>query len=121
MTAVISSAGWCSLARCECFTQSRTLVGVADRAVTEYLDVRAHIYLNTAGLEVLGVGSRLQRSRQIERADLVKAFERLRHHYSMVPIDCGNSVKSGAVPAALRRSRAIVVINSATAPLSVQR
>lgn len=87
---------------------------VADAAVTEYLDVRAHTYMNASGLEVLGVGDDTHESRQVERDDFAKAFERLRHHYSVVLTDGGNTLKSGAVPAALRRSRAIVVVSSAS-------
>ncbi|HEU4360166.1 MAG TPA: MinD/ParA family protein [Mycobacterium sp.] len=87
---------------------------VADGAVTEYLDVRAHTYLNTSGLEVLGVGDDTHESRQVERGDFAKVFERLRHHYSVVLTDAGNTLKSGVLPAALRRSSAVVVVSSAS-------
>lgn len=87
---------------------------VADGAVTEYLDVRAHTYMNASGLEVLGVGNDTGENRQVGRDDFAKAFERLRHHYSVVLTDCSKTLKSGAVPAVLRRSRAIVVVSSAS-------
>lgn len=86
---------------------------VADGTVAQYLDVRSHTYMNAAGLEVLGVGSDTDRKR-VKREEFAKAFEKLRHHYPVVLTDCGKTLKSGVVSAALRRSRAIVLVSSAS-------
>ncbi|MEZ0366578.1 MinD/ParA family protein [Mycobacterium sp. pUA109] len=80
---------------------------------TQYLDVRAHTHMNASGLEVLGAGNDGHRARRVERDDFAKVFEKLRHHYSVVLTDCSKTLRSGVVQAALRRSRAIVVVSSA--------
>lgn len=86
---------------------------VADWSVTQYLDLRAHTYRNDSGLEVLA-GNDMHRNRRVHRDDYAGAFTLLRDHYSVMLTDCGKTLESGVVQAALRRSQAIVVVSSAS-------
>lgn len=85
---------------------------VADGRVTRYLDVRAHTYMNSCGLEVLGLPEYAQTDWQLGRGDVVKAFSILRKHYSLVLVDCVKSLKSSVMAAVLRESQALVVVSS---------
>jgi MinD-like ATPase involved in chromosome partitioning or flagellar assembly len=84
---------------------------VADGRVTRYLDVRAHTYMNSCGLEVLGLPEYAQTDWQLGRGDVVKAFSILRKHYSLVLVDCVKSLKSGVMAAVLPESQALVVVS----------
>jgi MinD-like ATPase involved in chromosome partitioning or flagellar assembly len=85
---------------------------VADDAVVRYTDVRAHTYMNTFGLEVLGLPDYARTDWRLERHDVVKAFSVLRNHYSIVLVDCVKSLNSAVMEAVLPESRALVVVTS---------
>lgn len=85
---------------------------LADRSVTRYLDVRAYTYRNSSGLEMLGLPGYAQSDWRIERDDFGRAFSILRHHYSVVMIDCGKALKSSVSQAVLSESRALVVVTN---------
>ncbi|WP_232000684.1 MinD/ParA family ATP-binding protein [Mycobacterium kyorinense] len=87
---------------------------LADRSVTQYPDLRAHTYQNSAGLEVLGIPDYAYSDWRIDRDHVVKAFSLLRQHYSVMLIDCGRDLKSGVTEAVLREARALVVVTSAS-------
>jgi MinD-like ATPase involved in chromosome partitioning or flagellar assembly len=80
--------------------------------VTEYSDVRAHTYMNSFGLEVLGLPDYARTDLRLERSDVVKAFSILRKHYSVVFVDCVKSVNSAVMDAVLPEARALVVVTS---------
>jgi len=83
---------------------------LADTAVTRYADVRAHTYMNSVGLEVLGLPDCARTDWRLERHDVVKAFSILRQHYSVVLVDCVKAVNSPVMEAVLPESRALVVV-----------
>jgi MinD-like ATPase involved in chromosome partitioning or flagellar assembly len=85
---------------------------LGDRSVTRYPDVRAHTFMNSSGLEVLGLPEYETTNWRVERHDIVKVFSILRKHYSMVLLDCVKSLKSGVMEAVLPESRALVVVTS---------
>ena len=60
---------------------------VSHNAVTRYIDVRAHTYMNSFGLEVLGLPDYSRTDWRLGRGDVVKAFSILRKHYSLVLVD----------------------------------
>ena len=81
-------------------------------AVTQYAEVRAHTYMNSFGLEVLGLPDYARTDWRLERHDVVKAFSILRNHYSVVLVDCVKAVNSAVMDAVLPESRALVVVTS---------
>ena len=83
-----------------------------DDSVTQYPDIRAHTYMNSFGLEVLGLPDYARTDWRLERHDVVKAFSILRNHYSVVLVDCLKPVNSGVMDAVLPESRALVVVTS---------
>jgi chromosome partitioning protein len=83
-----------------------------DDAVTRYSDVRAHTYMNSFGLEVLGLPDYARTDWRPERHDVVKAFSIIRNHYSVVLVDCVKALKSSVMEAVLPESRALVVVTS---------
>ena len=85
---------------------------LADKAVTQYADVRAHTYMNSFGLEVLGLPDYARTDWRLERHDVVKAFSLLRNHYSVVLVDCAKALNSGVMEAVLPEARALVVVTS---------
>ena len=85
---------------------------LTDNAVTQYTDVRAHTYMNSFGLEVLGLPDYAHTDWRLERHDVVKAFSILRNHYSVVLVDCVKALNSGVMEAVLPESRALVVVTS---------
>ena len=85
---------------------------LTDDAVTRYIDVRAHTYMNSCGLEVLGLPDYARTNWRLERHDVVKAFSILRKHYSVVLVDCDKALKSNVMEAVLPESRALVVVSS---------
>lgn len=85
---------------------------LTDRSVARYADVRAHTYMNSSGLEVLGPPDYATSHWDISRQDFVKAFSILRSHYSLVLVDCPKTLKSGVMEAVLPESRALVVVTS---------
>lgn len=87
---------------------------LADGSVARYLDVRAHTYMNSSGLEVLTVPDDATCDRLIERDDFARLFSILRNHYSLVLIDCGTGLKSRTMAAVLMESRALVLVTSAS-------
>jgi MinD-like ATPase involved in chromosome partitioning or flagellar assembly len=94
----------------------RNALGMADLldddAVTQYSDVRAHTYMNSFGLEVLGLPDYAHTDWRLERHDVVKAFSILRNHYSVVLVDCVKALNSSVMEAVLTESRALVVVSS---------
>jgi chromosome partitioning protein len=78
----------------------------------QYPDVRAHTYMNSFGLEVLGLPDYARTDWRPERHDIVKAFSILRQHYSVVLVDCAKAVNSEVMDAVLPESRALVVVTS---------
>ncbi|MEE6175927.1 MinD/ParA family ATP-binding protein [Mycobacterium sp. 050134] len=85
---------------------------LADHTVAQYSDVRAHTYLNSFGLEVLGLPDYARTDWRPERQDVVRAFSILRNHYSVVLVDCGKALNSPVTEAVLPESRAVVVVTS---------
>jgi chromosome partitioning protein len=83
-----------------------------DNSVTQYADIRAHTYMNSFGLEVLGLPDYARTDWRLERHDVVKAFSLLRNHYSVVLVDCAKAVNSAVMDAVLPESRALVVVTS---------
>ncbi len=79
---------------------------------THYSDVRAHTYMNSFGLEVLGLPDYGRTDWRLERQDVAKAFSILRKHYSVVLVDCVKAVNSAVMDAVLPESRALVVVTS---------
>ncbi|WP_322859923.1 MinD/ParA family protein [Mycobacterium europaeum] len=85
---------------------------LAEKAVTNYSDVRAHTYMNSFGLEVLGLPDYAHTDWRLERHDVVRAFSLLRNHYSVVLVDCAKALNSGVMEAVLPEVRALVVVTS---------
>ncbi len=85
---------------------------LADDTVTQYSDVRAHTYMNSFGLEVLGLPDYARTDWRLERHDVVKAISVLRNHYSVVLVDCAKALNSPVMEAVLPESRALVVVTS---------
>jgi MinD-like ATPase involved in chromosome partitioning or flagellar assembly len=83
-----------------------------DDSVTQYRDIRAHTYMNSFGLEVLGLPDYARTDWRLERHDVVKAISILRKHYSVVLVDCVKAVNSSVMDAVLPESRALVVVTS---------
>ncbi|HSS25878.1 MAG TPA: MinD/ParA family protein [Mycobacterium sp.] len=83
-----------------------------DDSVTQYRDIRAHTYMNSFGLEVLGLPDYARTDWRLERHDVVKVFSILRKHYSVVLVDCVKAVNSSVMDAVLPESRALVVVTS---------
>ena len=83
-----------------------------DSSVTQYQDIRAHTYMDSFGLEVLGLPDYARTDWRLERHDVVKAFSILRNHYSVVLVDCVKAVNSAVMDAVLPESRALVVVTS---------
>ncbi|HWS93843.1 MAG TPA: MinD/ParA family protein [Mycobacterium sp.] len=81
-------------------------------AVTQYSDVRAHTYMNSFGLEALGLPDYARTDWRLERQDAVKSFSILRRHYSVVVVDCVKTVNSPVMDAVLPEARALVVVTS---------
>jgi MinD-like ATPase involved in chromosome partitioning or flagellar assembly len=85
---------------------------VKDGVVTRYTDVRAHTYMNSFGLEVLGLPDYAGTGWRLERPDVAKALSILKNHYSVILMDCVKELKSPAMEAVLSESRALVVVTS---------
>ncbi len=85
---------------------------LTDHAVTQYTDVRAHTYMNSFGLEVLGQPDYAHTDWRLERHDVVKVFSVMRNHYSVVLLDCVKALNSAVMEAVLPESRALVVVTS---------
>jgi MinD-like ATPase involved in chromosome partitioning or flagellar assembly len=83
-----------------------------DPAVTRHSDVRAHTYMNSFGLEVLGLPDFARTDWRLERHDVVKAFSILRTYYAVVLVDCVKALNSSVMEAVLPESRALVVVSS---------
>jgi MinD-like ATPase involved in chromosome partitioning or flagellar assembly len=85
---------------------------LADGSVADYSRVRAHTYMNSFGLEVLGLPDYARTDWRLERRDVVKAFSILRQHYSVVLVDCVKTVNSAVMDAVLPEACALVVVTS---------
>ncbi|QLL09062.1 MinD/ParA family ATP-binding protein [Mycobacterium vicinigordonae] len=85
---------------------------IRDRTVARYDDVRAHTYMNSAGLEVLGPPDYAKSRWSVTRQDFVKAYSILRSYYSLVLVDCPKTLKSDLMEAVLREARALVIVTS---------
>ncbi len=85
---------------------------LTDEAVTQYADVRAHTYMNSFGLEVLGLPDYAHTDWRLERHDVVRTFSILRNHYSVVLVDCVKALNSAVMDAVLPEARALVVVTS---------
>ncbi len=85
---------------------------LSDRSVARYADVRAHTYMNSSRLEVLGPPDYVNSHWSISRQDFVKTYSILRGHYSLVLVDCPKTLKSGVMEAVLPESGALVVVTS---------
>jgi MinD-like ATPase involved in chromosome partitioning or flagellar assembly len=81
-------------------------------AVRHYSDVRAHTYMNSFGLEVLGLPDYARTDWRLERRDVVKVVSILRQHYSVVLVDCVKAVNSAVMDGVLPEARALVVVTS---------
>jgi MinD-like ATPase involved in chromosome partitioning or flagellar assembly len=78
----------------------------------QYADIRALTYMNTVGLEVLGLPDYARSDWRLERRDVVKAFSMLRNQYSVVLVDCVKALNSTVMEAVLPESRALVLVTS---------
>ncbi len=78
----------------------------------QYSDVRAHTYMNSFGLEVLGLPDYARTDWRLERHDIVKVFSLLRNHYSVLLVDCVKAINSAVMDAVLPEARALVVVTS---------
>jgi MinD-like ATPase involved in chromosome partitioning or flagellar assembly len=87
---------------------------LADNSVTQYGQVRAHTYMNSFGLEVLGLPDYARTDWRLERSGVVKTFSVLRKHYSVLLVDCVKAVNSSAMDAVLPEARALVLVTSAS-------
>ncbi len=85
---------------------------LTDDVVRQYTDVRAHTYMNSFGLEVLGLPDYAHTDWRLEHHDVVKAFSILRNHYSVVLVDCAKALNSVVMEEVLPESRALVVVTS---------
>ncbi|BBZ38386.1 MinD/ParA family ATP-binding protein [Mycobacterium conspicuum] len=85
---------------------------VADDTVARYIDVRAHTYMNSCGLEVLGLPDYAHTDWRAGRGDVVKAFSVLGKHYSLLLVDCVKELNSSVMDAVLTEARALVVVTS---------
>jgi MinD-like ATPase involved in chromosome partitioning or flagellar assembly len=85
---------------------------LSHNSVARYADVRAHTFMNSSGLEVLGLPDYAYSNWSISRQDFVKAFSILRNHYSLVLMDCPKTLNSSVMEAVLSESRALVVVTS---------
>jgi chromosome partitioning protein len=83
-------------------------------AATQYPDIRAHTYMNSFGLEVLGLPDYALTDWQLGRRDVVKAFSILRNQYSVMLVDCVKALNSTLMEAVLPESRALVVVTSSS-------
>lgn len=81
-------------------------------AVARYFDVRAHTYMNSFGLEVLGAPDYALADWRLERHHVAKAFSILRKYYSLVLVDCVKAVNSAVMDAVLAEAAAFVVVTS---------
>jgi MinD-like ATPase involved in chromosome partitioning or flagellar assembly len=84
---------------------------LVSNSVTQYRAVRAHTYMNSFGLEVLGLPDYARTNWRLERQDIAKAFSILRKHYSVVLVDCVKAINSSVMDAVLPESRALVVVS----------
>jgi MinD-like ATPase involved in chromosome partitioning or flagellar assembly len=84
---------------------------LARDSVTQYAEVRAHTYMNSFGLEVLGLPDHGRTDWRLERRDIAKAFSILRKHYSVVLVDCVKAINSSVMDAVLPEARALVVVS----------
>ncbi|WP_293338794.1 MinD/ParA family protein [Mycobacterium sp.] len=83
-------------------------------AATQYSDIRAHTYMNSFGLEVLGLPDYARVNWQLNRRDVVEAFSILRNQYSVMLVDCVKALNSTVMEAVLPESRALVVVTSSS-------
>jgi chromosome partitioning protein len=79
---------------------------------TRYADIRALTYMNTVGLEVLGLPDYARSDWRLGRRDVVKAFSMLRNQYSVVLVDCVKALNSTVMEAVLPESGALVLVTS---------
>jgi MinD-like ATPase involved in chromosome partitioning or flagellar assembly len=84
---------------------------LARTSVTQYSEVRAHTYMNSFGLEVLGLPDHGRTDWRLQRKDIAKAFSILRKHYSVLLVDCVKAINSGVMDAVLPEARALVVVS----------
>lgn len=96
----------------------RNPLSVADlllgQPVKQYPDIRALTYMNSAGLEVLGLPDQSRTDWRLQRQDVAKAFTMLRHQYSVLLVDCVKALNSSVMDAVLPESRALVLVTSAS-------
>jgi MinD-like ATPase involved in chromosome partitioning or flagellar assembly len=85
---------------------------LVDGAVRQYSEVRAHTYMNSFGLEVLGLPDHARTDWRLERHDVAKAFSILKQHYSVILVDCVKTVNSAVMDAVLPEAGALVVVTS---------
>jgi chromosome partitioning protein len=87
---------------------------LSGNAAAQYPDIRAHTYMNSFGLEVLGLPDYARTDWQLDRRDVVKAFSILRNQYSVMLVDCPKALNSTVMEAVLPESRALVVVTSSS-------
>jgi MinD-like ATPase involved in chromosome partitioning or flagellar assembly len=87
---------------------------LADNSITQYSQVRAHTYMNSFGLEVLGLPDYGRTDWRLGRSGVVKAFSVLRKHYSVILVDCVKAINSSVMDAVLPEARALVVVTGAS-------
>lgn len=88
---------------------------VAEGAATRYLDVRAHTSQNKATrLEVLTGRDFARNPETLSDNEVDALMPILDEHYSLVLMDTGTGLKTALMAAVLRRSRALVMVSSAS-------
>ena len=87
----------------------------AEGSSTRYLDVRAHTSQNkSTRLEVLTGPDFVSTRKPLQESELDAVMPILGEHYSLVLMDTGTGLKTTLMNAALRQSRALIVVSSAS-------
>lgn len=87
---------------------------LTDNSITQYSEVRAHTYMNSFGLEVLGLPDYGRTDWRLGRSGVVKTFSVLRKHYSVMLVDCVKAINSSVMDGVLPEARALVVVTGAS-------
>jgi MinD-like ATPase involved in chromosome partitioning or flagellar assembly len=87
----------------------------AEGSASRYLDVRAHTSQNKATrLEVLTGPDFVSTAKPLAESDIDAVMPILAEHYSLVLMDTGTGLKTTLMNAVLRKSRALVMVSSAS-------
>ena len=99
----------------EAHQEDRSADLAAEGSSTRYLDVRAHTSQNkSTRLEVLTGPDFVSTRKPLQESELDAVMPILGEHYSLVLMDTGTGLKTTLMNAALRQSRALIVVSSAS-------